>query len=247
MLAARISLLCLPCAGGSAGMFMRWQRYVPHWLRIVPLELPGHGARMGEAFIEDFDALVSALCTEHEHCTEGRYAFFGHSMGALVAYGMTMRWRRQGLSLPACLIASASPAPAYRDPDYFAGKESDESLIAELRKQDGTPEEVFESAEMLAITLAALRADYRTCASYRYRPSPSLPVPIHVLAGRADSIGTDRLLAWEAETSARFSVRWFDGGHFFIRQHESLVLSAAIQAMRSDERTQLFDAPAVGA
>jgi hypothetical protein len=44
-------------------------------------------------------------------------SFFGHSLGSLVAYEVTLELRRRGLPLPAFLIASSSPAPQLHAPD----------------------------------------------------------------------------------------------------------------------------------
>jgi surfactin synthase thioesterase subunit len=217
-------------------MYLRWQRLLPAWVQLVPVELPGHGARIAEPCVESFEALVEKLCQEHAAVSNGPYALYGHSMGGLLAHGMIAHWRQQSRRLPEVLFASASPAPACRDPDYFADKSTDAKLIAELRKQDGTPREVFEDAEMLRITLDCLRADYRVCAGYRHRVAPPLPVPIHVFAGRRDDIEEARILAWESETSVRFSVQWFDGGHFFIRQHEATLLSALASDLQAVSR-----------
>lgn len=231
MRAAPLSLLCLPCAGASANMYLRWQKSLPRSVRVVPVELPGRGARVSEPCAEDLGVLVAQLCRDHDGHTSGRYGLYGHSMGGLIAYEMAMHWRRLSRPVHECLFASASPAPIRREPEFFAGKDADAVLIADLRRQGGTPEEVFESREILGITLAALRADYRMCAGYRYRPAPPLGAPIHIFAGRQDDIEAERILAWEMETSARFSVRWFDGGHFFIREHQAAVLEAVIHEL----------------
>ncbi len=201
---------------------------------------------MSENFIEDFDYLVDHLCQAHERHCYARYALYGHSMGGLLAYGMAMRWRSLSRRLPEMLFASASPAPRHRDPDYFLSRQTDAALVADLRKQGGTPEEVLESTEMLRITLDTLRADYRVCCSYRYRDSQPLAVPIHVFAGRQDDIEAERILAWQAETAAQFSVHWYDGGHFFIREHEAALLDA-VTCHLLNERTEAGHATALGA
>lgn len=241
-----ISLLCLPCAGASASMYFRWQRSLPRWIRLVPIELPGRGVRMSDAFIDDFEDLVEHLCEAHERHSSGRYALFGHSMGGLIAYGMALRWRALSRRLPDALLVSASPAPKHRDPERLVDRTTDAALIADLRKQGGTPDEVFENTEMLRITLDTLRVDYRVCSGFRYRDVQPLAVPLHVFAGRQDDIGAEHILAWKMETSGRFSVRWFKGGHFFIRHQESAVLSAVIRHL-SDAIAEVERVPAVSA
>lgn len=229
--AANVALLCLPCAGASATMYLRWRRALPAWLRVVPLELPGRGARMGEPFAHDIDALVAQLCDEQADALQGDFALFGHSMGALLAFGMARRLRALGLELPRALLVSASPAPSQRDPLRFAGKTGDAVLTADLRQQGGTPDAVFDSPELMRLTLDVLAADYRLCEGYRYSEAAALPLPLHGFAGRDDDIEAARMQAWSREAGADFTLDTFDGGHFFIRQQEGAFLAALAQRL----------------
>jgi surfactin synthase thioesterase subunit len=228
---ASVSLLCLPCAGASATMYLRWRRLLPRWIRIVPVELPGRGSRLAEPLVEDFDALVAQICAEQAEALRGDFAIFGHSMGALLAYGMTRRLRSMGRALPLALLACGSSAPSQRDPARFADKTDDASLTADLRQQGGTPEEVFASAELMRITLDVLGADYRVCEGFRYPGEAPLPMPVHVFAGREDDIDAARIHAWSVEAGGAYSLDWFDGGHFFIRQHEAAFLAALVRRL----------------
>ncbi|KQW56602.1 thioesterase [Variovorax sp. Root411] len=223
---ARVSLLCLPCAGASATMYLRWRPLLPRWIEIVPVELPGRGMRMGERFVESFDAQVARICAEQADAMQGSFMLFGHSMGALLAYGVARRLRALGRPLPRGLLASGSSAPSQRDPGRLPGTHDDAALTAELRKQGGTPEEVFASAELMRITLDTLGADYRVCKSFTYAVDAPLPMPLHVFAGRQDDIDAQRIDAWSAHAGDAFTLDWFDGGHFFIRQREAAFLDA---------------------
>lgn len=228
-----VSLLCLPCAGASATMYLRWRRLLPRWVEVVPVELPGRGALFSEPFIEDFEALVSWLCRDQQQVLSGRYALFGHSMGALLAHGMALRQLEAGGPLPQALLVAGSPAPSRRDPTRFAGKQDEASLIADLREQGGTPEEVFANEELMRITLDVLAADYRVCASLSQVAHMPLPVPVHAFGGRQDDVGAERLEAWAAEAGGVFSVDWFEGGHFFIRDQEALLMQAIVKRLMS--------------
>lgn len=226
-----VDLLVLPCAGASATMYLRWRRLLPAWVRLVPVELPGRGARLGEPFVEDFERLVAQLCDEQAGAMEGGYALLGHSMGALLAYGIAQRQRALSRPLPRALFVSASPAPSRRDPERYAGKDNDTALIADLRRQGGTPEEVFGCAELLRLTLDTLGADYRVCASFRDTAPTPLSIPLHAFGGRQDEIAAERLEAWRHAAGGIFSLDWFDGGHFFIREREQEVLAAVVREL----------------
>lgn len=220
----RIDLYCLPCAGASATMYMRWRRLLPSWINVVPVELPGRGMRMGEPCLESFNDLVSLICDDIRHRLPKKWAFFGHSMGALLAFGVADRLRMHGHVMPLTLFASASPAPSRRNADRIPDTNDDAALIADMHQQGGTPSELFENPELLQMTLDTLRSDYRVCQSYRHVPSEPFDFPITVLAGRQDDIELNRIEAWWDETEQGFSLHWFDGGHFFIKDKENHVL-----------------------
>lgn len=227
-----IDLYCLPCAGASATMYLRWRRVLPAWINVVPVELPGRGMRIGEPFVEDFQALVGQICSEIARGANNRWAIFGHSMGALLAYGVTSHLHSVRAVMPAVLFASGSPAPSLRDSDRFPDTNDDAALIADLRKQGGTPQEVFDSPELLRLTLDTLRADYRVCKTFAYRRNAPLPLPVQVFAGRHDDIEPHRIEAWWDEADESFALNWFDGGHFFIREHEKQVLRIVERSLR---------------
>jgi surfactin synthase thioesterase subunit len=200
-------------------------------VRVEPIELPGRGGRLHIAPVENFKNLATELCKElEERIAESptrmeRYALFGHSMGALLAYRVACWLQAERRPLPVALLVSACAAPSRQDWRRYADKKTDASLISELRKQNGTPEEVFENPELLSMTLGLLGADYRVCASFRHQDLPSLAFPIHVFGGQADEIQAGELEAWQTEGAGNFSLDWFDGGHFFIRQNEDAFLS----------------------
>ena len=227
----RLKLLCLPPAGASASMYMRWQRCLPSWVEVAPVELPGRGCRFGEAFAENFDALVEQICREQVDELRQPYALFGHSMGALIAYGIAVRQRACHARQPMVLLVSGSPAPLYRDPAHLAGKDSDAALIEDMRKQGGAPQEVFANEEMLRLTLDVLGADYRLVRGYRYRPAAPLSMPLHVFAGNDDDIEAEHIEAWRQEAGGHFSVQWFAGGHFFVRHNEDAVIKAVVERL----------------
>ncbi len=227
-----IALLCLPCAGASATMYERWRFRAPRWIQVIPVELPGRGVRATEPFSTDFAALVEQLCLEHARILERPHALFGHSMGGLLAHGMAAHALRHHRRLPAMLFTSASPAPS-TDSWKFSGKDNDATLLQDLRRYGGAPEDVFDCPEMLRVALDTLAADYVVCNSVQSREPARLPVPLRVLAGRDDDIKLQQLAAWREETHASFALHWFNGGHFYLRAQEDAVLRLLVKELGS--------------
>lgn len=231
-----VSLLCLPCGGASATMYARWRLLLPRWVRLVPVELPGRGARAAELFSCNMDELVEQLCLEHARVLETPYALFGHSMGGLIAYGMARHLQAQRQRLPVMLFASASPAPS-SERWRFAPRDNDEALLRDLHHYGGIPDDVLESPELLRFAMDALAADYVLCNSFEYGGAAHLPVPLRVLAGRDDEVRQEHLAAWRRETTASFSIHWFDGGHFYLRPQEKPLVRVIAQQLAETIRT----------
>ncbi len=222
-------LFCLPCAGGSASSYLRWRRLLPASIRVLPLELPGRGSRMAEPALRDFDALCAQLAgrvaEELGRWPQVRYAIFGHSMGALLAYGIARCLAQQpALRQPGALLLSASAAPSRRDPTRFAGCDHT-WLLNDLRRLGGTDPAVFEDEELLSMTLDVLAADYAVCASFSRPSGAPLAMPLQVYAGRSDEIDATSLEAWHEETQATFDVQWFEGGHFYLHAQQDALLA----------------------
>ncbi|NRA52919.1 MAG: thioesterase [Gammaproteobacteria bacterium] len=226
-----LKLYCLPHSGASAMVYSRWRRKLPAWLAIHPVELPGRGLRMAEPLQQDMSALVAQLATEISHDISLNpsqpYAFLGHSLGALLAFELAHALVKKGCSAPVVLFASGTAAPTRREEyeEKLSEPKSDEQLIDDLRTLEGTSEDALANKELMALILPVMRADYLLCGGYRYHHSDRLVCPLHVLAGSTDKATDEQLNAWQQETSAEFSLTKFDGGHFFIQQHEDKVLA----------------------
>lgn len=225
-------LFCFPCAGASATAYLRWRRLVPSWLRIEPVEPPGRGSRMGENLIHDFSTLVDDLTARIRPLAIGRYAFFGHSMGALLAYGCASRLVERGAPSPLALAVAAAAAPSRRVRTNAAGK-SEAELIADLRRFNGAPDFLFDDPQMLALTLETLAADYDVCASFKSRSASQLNCRIFVYGGEKDAIAEYDLAAWSCESLKETSISMFSGGHFFLREQEKLFLKKLLSDISS--------------
>ncbi|WP_372347708.1 thioesterase II family protein [Streptomyces sp. KL116D] len=85
----RLLLSRTRAAGASA--YRRWQHDLDaHGAgAVLPVQLPGREGRMTETTATDLHALVAELDEQLDAELEHPHVFYGHSMGALVAYALT--------------------------------------------------------------------------------------------------------------------------------------------------------------
>ena len=113
---------------------------------------------------------------------------------------------------------SAARAPQYRL-NHQPGPEPDEhSFLEELRRLEGTPRDVLDNPELMRLALPALRADANLFRNYVYHPAGPLPLPVHAYGGMSDpGVQCEQLDRWREQTTREFSLRQFEGGHFYIQ------------------------------
>ncbi|WP_035851364.1 thioesterase II family protein [Kitasatospora azatica] len=214
--AARLRLVCFHPAGAGPALFRGWPERLPADVELLAVQLPGREARFAEPRLTDYRTAVDRLHSALLPYLDRPYALFGHSMGALLAYGFAMAVRRSGDRAPERLLVSGSPGPGSAPRRLGRSTWSDEQLVAALRSMGGTPEEVLAEPGLLALVLPTLRDDFAVVESFHRPDGPLLDCPVTVLGGEQDSVSTEELHRWSAATSGDTSVRTFPGGHFFL-------------------------------
>lgn len=220
-----ITLYCLPSAGSSSHMYKQWQEKLPSFIGVQAIELSGRGRRFSEPLLNQFDMVVDEIFQQVVKNKTTRFAFFGHSMGGLLAYGVSIKLFKSGLPLPEQLFISACASPTNRKDKRFDNLDSRDALIADLRKHQGTPEEVYQHAELLDLMLNILRADYSVCRSFTYQEHSPLVLPIHVFAGSDDSITLEQHLAWQNISQLPIQYNQLPGGHFYLHAQLNQLLN----------------------
>lgn len=224
---ARLRLYCFPHAGGGMASFHGWQEALGDRVAVCPARFPGRESRASEAPLRRMEELVAALAAALSRRLDTPFAFFGHSMGAAVAFELTRFLRRNRQPQPVALFVSAARAPQFRR-DWKPGPEpDDEQLWEELRRLEGVPREVLENKELMRLVLPALRADSALYRNYVYTEEPPLACPIWAYGGLNDpNVTREHLAAWAEQTTESFALRQFPGGHFFLQSSEELFLRA---------------------
>lgn len=222
--AAELRLFCFPYAGGNASAFWGWSAAFSRDVEVCPVQLPGRATRPFETAFQSLHELVPVLADQLDGLFDRPFAFYGHSMGALLAFELAHELRARGRTQPMALFPAAHLAPAI--PHRFGiAERTDLELIAYVKRMSDQPE-LLDHPELLRLLLPTLRSDLSVCDSYAYQRRPKLDCAVTVFGGIADSIARVDLEAWQAETTGPFAVEMLPGRHFFLNTARDALLQS---------------------
>ncbi|HEY6362704.1 MAG TPA: alpha/beta fold hydrolase [Vicinamibacterales bacterium] len=230
-LCAPIRLFCFPYAGGGASAYRSWPARLGPAVDVCAIELPGHETRLAEPLYTSFPRLVEAIDGALDNYLDKPFVFFGHSMGALVAFALARRLRARHAPTPVHLMVSGAGAPHLPRTSPPRRSLGDNELLQELQRLDGTPQAVIQNRELMQLLLPIIRADFSLDESLEYTPEPPFDMPMTAFGGWADGdVAPERVAAWSVH-SRRFTLRMFQGNHFFIHNTPEFLqtLSADLQ------------------
>lgn len=238
---ASLRLFCFPYAGGGAIIYRNWPTGLPKEIEVCSTQLPGHGNRHSEVLYDRMEPLVEALVPAILPYLDKPFAFFGHSMGALIGFELASRLRSVCRLEPLHLFVSGRAAPQIPRLERRTYDLPEPEFIEELRRLNGTPQQLLEEPEVLQIALPMLRADFAICQTYRFSSEQRLSCPVTALGGVHDpEISREGLDAWRYRTSGGFSLRMLSGDHFFIHTSQVLLLEVISQELNRSIPTGYF-------
>jgi medium-chain acyl-[acyl-carrier-protein] hydrolase len=241
---ARLRLFFLPYAGGGVAPYRRWLAALPADVEAWLVQLPGREKRFRERPFDRMAALLAELAPVLEPLLDRPFAFFGHSMGALIAYELARELRRRGRPEPEHLLASARGAPDRQPATGPRHDLPDAAFLEQLRRLGGTPAEVLENRELLEMFLPLLRADFALAETYSWTAEPPLGCAITALGGAEDPAWpAEGLELWRRHTTGPFRLHLFEGNHFFLHSAEGLLLERLREALAPPPAWQAVSGP----
>lgn len=229
---SHMRLFCFPHAGGNANNYIHWQKSLSPGIELCVIQLPGRTSRMIESPITNMAALVEAIVEGIGPYLDKPFAFFGHSMGAVVAYEVSQRLRKLDKPSPIHLFVSSCRGPAMplkRQPIYNLPFDD---LLTALANLNGTPSEALDNKELMAMMEPVIRADFEIIETRSYNEQAALDLPITALGGKQDpSVSTLELQAWKQHTNAGFWLKLFEGDHFYYADQEKALMRQISELM----------------
>jgi medium-chain acyl-[acyl-carrier-protein] hydrolase len=221
-------LFCFPYAGGESRIFRSWDDALPPWVEVCAVELPGHGTLRRLPALPRLSALVDVVSSALTPHLDRPFGFFGHSMGALLAFELARHFRRQC----AILLVSGRRAPQLRERERNLHALTDAELIEGMRKFNGLPRVILENPELMAFYLPVFRADLAVCETYEYTDEPPLECPVAAFGGIQDrTVEQAALKQWSAQTRSVCTIHMFPGDHFFLHTSRELCLAEISRAL----------------
>ncbi|MFH9353295.1 thioesterase II family protein [Kitasatospora sp. NPDC017646] len=217
-------IVIFPHAGGSASYYMEYAKALAPYADVLAVQYPGRQNRFAEPTIDSVPELAEQVYRELRAWVDRPIVFFGHSMGAAVAFEVTRCFARDGLAGPERLFVSAGRAPSLPR-DTAVHKLSDDRMLEEVIRLGGTDERILDVSALRELIMPALRADYTAIETYQAAPDAVVPQPITALVGETDANATvEQAAQWERHTSGGFSLRVFPGGHFYVAEQVDAVV-----------------------
>jgi len=219
-------LICFPHAGAGASTFWRWRPHLPPDIEMWAAQLPGREERMEEPRFTTIPPLVDALVDGLRGLLNRPYGFFGHSLGALVAFELARALHRRGEPSPRFVAVSAMIAPQLFEPTAIRDK-STEEMLSLLAQMHPPLKSLTPGARAIAESMVqVVHDDVAMAGRYRYVADAPLPCPLIAFGGTDDPLAEGPGLAsWRTQTRSDFACTVFPGDHFYLFDHAPKLLA----------------------
>lgn len=229
--AATVRLVCIPYAGGGVNVYRAWAGLLPPSVELCVAQLPGREVRLSEPLLSRSGPVLDALESELAPLGDRPLALFGHSMGALLAFELARRLERAGFEV-AHLIVSGWRAPQLPDKERLHDL-PEPAFIEAVRRFGGTPDLVFQNAELLQLVLPILRSDLALVETHVAEAGEPLACPILALGGlRDEAVSKSDVEGWREQTKGPFRAAFCDAGHLFLQPERDFVLTQIGAALK---------------
>ena len=215
-------LFCFHHAGGGGLAFKSWGKALGPSVEVLPVEVADR-ERFGK-----LSELVDVVNAQLGSALDEPHMFFGHSFGALLAYRLACVRAAHGALLPRAVFLSAYAPPHLPPPLHVVDLLDDQQLAALLSELGGLPSGLTRWPTLRERAVTAARHDLRLCMTDEEERAAELPCPIHVFGGSEDPLVSESdLHEWRSRTTTDFSVQILRGGHFYIRDKQTLFKTLA--------------------
>lgn len=233
---SEIIIYGFPFAAGSQYSYNNFAKNTPEGINWKSMDYAGRGKRIFEKPIINIHNIVEDFLEKLIDKLEKPYVFYGHSMGSLVAYLLTVEIQKRNLPMPQHLFLSGRGGACIPEKFRNAENMTQEEIISEILVMDGKIEHLLNNPKLLNAYEQVLRADLQALESYDYQlgAKVKLPVEATVLIGSHDIYTPEQAFLWQNEFMNPIDFHVMDGGHFFIFEHYQTIIDIVIKNIKCD-------------
>jgi medium-chain acyl-[acyl-carrier-protein] hydrolase len=225
----KIKLFCIPHAGASSSMYLKWEEFLYSQVELRQVELAGRGKRFKEKLLTNFSDVITDCCNiilrDMKDVNPLPYAIYGHSLGGLIAFGVCNSIQENKLTQPIHLFISGCTPPGRIDPKDNLDNLSNSEFIKEIASYGGIPLNLLQDPKMLNLFLPILRADFNVFFSHTLRDlKHKVNTDVTILYGNED-IGISKIDEWKAYVCKECDIQIFKGDHFFTMENNEGIIN----------------------
>ncbi|MEB5477844.1 thioesterase II family protein [Acinetobacter pollinis] len=212
---AKRRLFCFPFAGGLASYYLKFTKFIPEEVELVSIQYPRH------LNLKNIQELVDFIYNEIKHLTsEIPFAFFGHSMGAIVAYELSKKMILQKDKLPLYLFISGRSAPTESKSSSNIHTLSEEDFIKKLMILNGLPPVFMKDRKKLQEFLPFIRNDIKLIETWHFSNHFPLDISFVLFNGNSDpEVNLNEINSWQLHTTRKIHSYIFKGDHFYLNNY----------------------------
>lgn len=219
--AAKIDLICFPFAGSGASIYYPWEKILNPRINLYAFQAPGREDRIGDDLIDDLNTLTNQASTEILKITSNRpFAFFGHSLGAVIAFEITKILEKLSKSPQLLVVSGRQPPHLSLKMPPISGL-NDSELLKGLLSLKGTDPEILGHPDLLEIILPIIRGDFKMGENYLLPiNTEKVQCPIVAIGTTEDPwVDLQEIAEWKYFTVQQCHVDIFSGDHFYVKNN----------------------------
>ncbi|MBN7773940.1 thioesterase II family protein [Clostridium aminobutyricum] len=218
-----LQLFCFPHAGGSARLYKDWAQIAEPEINVFPIQLPMRENRYSEKLPDRIEAVVDEFLQENQELFQENYAVFGHSLGAIFALELVYALQQRKARPCTCLFVSGTSYP--KDKKVTAPFDEEE-IREKLYLLGDADRELYSSELFMQYYLPVISKDLSLFSNYEWKyGEEKLKCPLYLFGAKQDdSISIGKMRTWENSSSDYLGETFFDGGHFYLTDHQQEML-----------------------
>lgn len=226
--ASGLRLLCFPPVVAAEARFAEWRGKLPYGVETWVFDTIGQGRRgTRPAALAEIGVAAAA---EVAALPALPLLVFGHREGTLHAFETARALQAGHNIVPERLFLSGWASPDAEPGRARSGPVSDPALVERLRSA-GTPREVLEHEELLAVVLARLRHALALIEGHRASTRPALRSPATLIYGEQDELADKQdVLRWARWLGSADPLAFAAGGDFLVEREKEIVAAVGAAA-----------------